>query len=58
MRSISNTEEYATAKQELRDMFNADACHTGSKAAHELMRALDFWEAKCIKKSCTEENQR
>lgn len=57
MRAINTNEEYTIAKAELKELFNADTCNTDSKSAHELMRALDTWEAKCIRKSCTEETR-
>lgn len=56
MRAINTHEEYASAKEELKELFNADTCNTDSKSAHELMRALDTWEAKCIKLTCTKEH--
>lgn len=57
MRTITSTDEYNQAKEELRELFNADTCHTDSKSAHELMRALDTYEARRCKKKCTEEER-
>lgn len=50
---ITSADQYAQAKEQLKKMFNQDACLVNMNEANDLMKAMDCYEIKQAKLKST-----